>query len=229
MDVSLLKTSHEDLFLEQGWLLALGFDKGWVCVRITHKEWGNLEPWSLGAVAAGGNLAAFNEVMDVNSRHYLEPHDELLIYHSFWGVTPSPARIFVQYPPQVDLGSVLAIPRTIVGDIGYIDGKKSPFNGPFSTATELLTVKEKFPQFQAYNPLNDAMYNVMLNFDQRHYRYVVIKEKSLIRNILLNNVRRKLYTMGPAFPNATTLPNWLENMVGNDLLRYSLDVMREGA
>lgn len=230
---AILKTSHEELFLEQGHLLALGFNEGWACFRITHKEWGNLKPWSLGTVAAVSNLSDYNEIQDSNSRHYLEPHDEALIYHSFWGVTPTPARIYVQFPPRSDVGSVLSIPRTETGDAGYIDGDKSPFNGPFSTATEIFTVKERYPQVQAYNPLNDSMYNIMLNIDQRHYMYTIIKNKDLIRAILLGTTRRKLYTMGPAFPNAMTIPDWLKKSVGKstdgiDLLKYSLEVMVEG-
>lgn len=222
---AILKVSHEDLFLEQGYLLALGFFEGWACFRLQHKEWANLEPWSLGTVAALGNLSAYNEVQDSNSRHYLEPHDEALIYHSFWGVTPTPARIYVQYPPRTDLGSVLSVPRSVTGDVGYIDGRKSPFDGPFSPATELFTVKERYPQFQVYNPLNDSMYNVMLNFDQRHYSYEVIKDKDLIKDMLVGNRRVKKYTMGAAWPNAMTLPSWLKDLVTSDLLKYSLEVM----
>ena len=235
MDVSLLKTSHEDLFLDQGRLLALGFYEGWACFRITHREWANLNPWSLGtAIAGGGNLAAWNEVQDALARHYLEPHSELLIYHSFWGVTPVRARIYVQYPPRSEVGSVLAVPRVITGDVGYIDGEKSPFDGPYSIATEMITIREKFPAYQALNPLLDAMDNIMLNFDQMHYMYTIIKNKDLIKSMLVgNNSRVKKYTMGPAWPNATTIPDWLKKAVGKaadgtDLLAYSKDVMAEG-
>lgn len=229
MDVSLLKKSHEDLFLDQGHLLALGFIDGWVCFRITHREWSNLNPWSLGAVAATSNLAAYDEVQDAQSRHYLEPHSQLLIYHSFWGVTPVRARIYVQYPPRTEIGSILSVPRTITGDTGYIDGEKSPFDGPYSIATELITISDKYPQYQVYNPLNDAMDNVMLNFDQMHYMYNIIKNKDLVKSILIgSNSRVKKYTMGPAWPNATPIPDWLKKSAGEDILAYSLTVMEEG-
>jgi len=229
MRVSLLKQSHEDLFLEQGWLLALGFFEGWACFRITHREWSNLKPWSIGVnIAAGANLGAWDGVMDANSRRYLEPHSDLLIYHSFWGVAPTKARIFVQYPPRSEIGSSLAIPRVITGDVGYIDGEKSPFDGPFSPATELITVKEKYPQYQALNPIADPMENISLNFDQMHYMYTIIKSKDMIRNMLVGSGRVKKYTMGPAWPNATTIPEWLKKSIGPDLLKCSLDVMAEG-
>jgi len=228
MQVSLLKQSHEDLFLEQGWLLALGFSEGWACFRIKHKEWANLEPWSLGEVTALANLADYDVIQDSQSRHYLEPHNEGLIYHSFWGVTPTRARIYVQYPPRAEIGSMLSIPRSVTGDIGYIDGQKSPYTGPFSLATELFTVKEKYPQVQVYNPLNDDMYNVMLNFDQRHYSYQVIRNIDLIRDMLTGNRRVKKYTMGPAWPNVTTAPDWLKRAVGATLLADTLKIMEEG-
>lgn len=228
MQVSLLKTSHEDLFLVQGFLLALGFYEGWACFRINHKEWANLEPWSLGAVSALDNLSAYNEIQDAQSRHYLEPHTESLIYHSFWGVTPTRARIFVQYPPRADIGSILSVPRTETGNVGYIDGQKSPFTGPFSLATEIFTVKEKYPQVQVYNPLNDAMYNVMLNFDQRHYSYTIIKDKDLIKSMLIGNRQVKKYSMGPAWPNVMTIPTWLKDAVGATLLADTLKMMTEG-
>ncbi|MBA7684905.1 hypothetical protein ES703_93318 [subsurface metagenome] len=60
------------------------------------------------------------------------------------------------------------------------------------------------------------MANVLLNFDQMHYRYVVIKNKDLIRSMLTGATRVKKYTMGPAWPNATTIPDWLKKAVGDD-------------
>lgn len=228
MDISLLKRSHEDLFLDQGHLLALGFFEGWVCFRITHREWSNIKPWSLGACAALSNLALWDEVQDATSRHYLEPHNQLLIYHSFWGVAPVRARIYVQYPSRTEVGSILSVPRAITGDMGYIDGEKSPFDGPYSITTEMITVKEKYPQYQVYNPLNDAMDNVMLNFDQMHYMYTIIKNRDLIKSMLVGSTKVKKYTMGAAWPNATTIPDWLKKVVGVDVLNYSLHVMEEG-
>lgn len=228
METVLLKRSHEDLFLEQGWLLALGFAQGWACFRIAHKEWSRLKPYSLGAVAALGNLATADDLWDAASRRYLEPFDNQLIYHTFWGVTPPRARIFTEYPPRAALGSMVNVARTTDGEVGYIDGDDSPFDGPFSLDTELLAVKEGYPQVQAYNPLNDAMYNVMMHFAQRHYRYTIIKNRELIKEMLIGNRRVKKFTMGRAWPDAMSIPDWLKKAVTDDLLKYSLTVMEEG-
>ena len=210
---AILKVSHEDLFLQQGYLLALRFKEGYACFRINDVEWSNLEPWSLGAVAAGGNLADYDQVQDANSNHYLEPFDKLLIYHSFWGVTPAPARVFVQFPGRTDVGSMLSTPRLISGDIGYIDGYKSPFWGPYSKATEIITVRDKYPQFQVLNPTGDAITNVMVNFDQRHYTYQIMRDPNLLRDMLLGKVIAKKYTMGPAW-TMMSCPEWLRDLLG---------------
>lgn len=222
---AVLKTSHEDLFLQQGWLLALHFAEGWACFRIVDLEWANLEPWSLGAVLAGANLVDYDQVQDVNANHYLEPYDTKLIYHSFWGVTPAPARIFVQYPGRTDLGSILSAPRILTGDIGYVDGHTSPFWGPYSKKTELFTVKERYPQFQALDPTGDNFANVMVNFDQRHYTYQIITDRALIKDMLVGSRTVKKYTMGPASSKTMTIPDWLQKAVTSPLLDYSLNVM----
>lgn len=225
MEQTLLKQSHEDLFLEQGWLLALGFFEGWVGFRIQQKQWANLQPWSLGTVAALSNLSAYNEIMDSNKRHYLEPYEDGIIYHTFWGVTPPPARIKVQYPPRKNIGSMLAVDRSESDNVGYIDGYKSPFWGPFSRETEIFTLKERYPAYQAYNPLNDSMYNVMMNFDQRQYTYEIITDKALLKDMLIGGVRVKKFTMGNAYPNPMSIPKWLADLAGTELLTYSNKVM----
>jgi len=206
---AILKTSQEELFLQSGHYLVLHFSQGYACFRVTDVEWANLEPWPLGAVAALSNLTDYDQVQDANANHYLEPLDNLLIYHTFWGVTPATARIYVQYPGRADLGSILSTPRTITGDIGYIDGHKSPFWGPMSRATEVISVKDKYPQFQVYNPTGDDYVNVMMNFDQRHYRYQIIRDPGLIKDLISGKQARKLYTMGGAWPNPMDVPQWL--------------------
>ncbi len=231
MDKVILTKSHEDYFLDQGHLLALGFREGWFCVRILQRQWSGLRPWSLGAVAAGANLANYDEIQDANQRHYLEPFIDGLIYHSFWGVTPTPARIFVQFPPRTDMGSMLQIPRSIAApaNVGYIDGYQSPFDGPFSLKTEIFTVKERYSAYQAYNPVGDAMTNVMLNFDQMQYSYEVITDLDLIKSMLIGERRVRKYTMGTADPLPMRMPQWLLDIVNNkssQLLQFTLDVVR---
>jgi hypothetical protein len=225
MNTVLEKRSHEDLFLDEGYFFALAFRDGWFCGRVVTRQWANLQPRSLGAVAAGGNLALYDEIQDASNRHYFEPYKNELLYHSFFGVAPAPARIKWQLPIKNDLGSMLQVGRSLTDNVGYIDGYKSPFFGPFSPATEIFTVKERYPAFQVHDPLLDPMSNVMLNIDQRQYTYQVIRDKDHVKALLTGRERVKKYTMGNADPLPMPMPQWLQQLIGNDLLNYSLSIL----
>ncbi len=220
-----LKRHHEDYYLDQGWYFALSFNEGWFVGRVVDRMWSNLEPWALGPVASLGNLAAYDDVEDTNARRYLDPFKEEIIYHTFWGITPASARIKWQNPIRQDLGSMLDKTRALNDQVGFIDGYKSPFHGPFSTATELFTVKERYPAFNVLNPTGDAMPNVMLNFDQRQYTYTVVRDKTAVKDLLVGNRRVKKFTMGTADPQPMKMPLWLMNLIGSDMLTYTQAVM----
>jgi len=224
-----MKESHENLFLKEGYLLALQFAQGWACFRILGWEPSNVKPYSLGAVAALGNLAAWNEIVDAGPRRYLMPPDEKWIYHSFYGVNKPKARVFFQYPTRQDRMNLVAVQRTITGDVGYVDGEMSPFDGPFALKTQVFTVKELYPAFNCYNPLNDAMDNVMLNFDVMRYSYVIIKNRDIIREILTLRRPGRLHTVAGIDPEPARIPDWLSDLVGKDLLNYSQSVIEEGS
>lgn len=226
MQISLLKESHESQFLKEGYLLGLQFAQGWCCFRILGGEPSNVKPYSLGAVDGGKNLASWDEIKD-DSRRYLMPPEEDWIYHSFYGVNKPKARIFFQYPTREERWSLVAVQRTITGDVGYIDGEMSPYDGPFSVKSQIFTVHELYPAFQCYNPLPDAMDNVMLNFDIMKYSYLIIKNRDLIRDILTLKRPGRLYTMG-GIDRVTRAPDWLTKLVGTDLLNYSKSVIEEG-
>ena len=208
MQISLLKESHENLFLREGYLLALKFQQGYACFRILGWEPSNVKPYSLGAVTALSNLAAWNEVVDAGNRRYLMPSEEYWIYHAFYGVNKPKARIFFQYPTRQDRWNLVAVQRTITGtaavapDVGYIDGEMSPFDGPFALKSQLFTVHELYPAFNCYNPLGDAMDNVMRP--------------------------GRLHTVAGIDPQPARMPDWLGDLVGKELLEYSKTVIEEG-
>ena len=222
---AILKESHENRWLEQGWYFALQFREGWACCRVTSREPANLRPFSLGLVAAGGNLAAWREIQDAAANRLLMPQNDQFIYQAFWGVTPPKARVYVQFPPRADIGSLLGQTRVITGDVGYIDGDMSPFGGPLSPKTELFTVYERYPAFQVFNPLGTAMYQVLMQFDIMKYSFKVLKNRALIRDLLVGNRKVKKYTMGQADPNPMTIPKWLSEVVTLDLLTWTNSVM----
>jgi len=233
MRVSLLKESHENLFLKEGYLLALQFSNGWAVFRITGWEPSNVKPYSLGVagdypLASGGNLASWDEITDASTRRYLMPPEEFWINHIFYGVNKPKARIFYQYPTRQDRWNLVAVQRTIIGDVGYIDGEMSPFDGPFTLKSQIFTVHELYPAFQCYNPIADPMDNVMLNFDIMRYSYVLIKNKELIRDVLTLKRPGRLHTVAGIDPQPARMPDWLSDLVGKDLLDYSKTVIEEG-
>jgi len=225
MDIALLKQSHEEKFLQAGYYLGLQFKTGWIVSRILGREWGNLRPYSVGAVAAGGHLAAWNEIKDATDKHYLEPAKRWLWYHTFWGLNTPNARVYVRYPTKSDIGSLTTTTREIDADVGYVPGEDSPYEGPFSAKTELFTAYEKYPAFQVSNVTGDAYANVMFNFDTMKYSYQIIKDKRLIEELLLGKRQCKKYTMGPVDPMPTTVPRWLEDLVGAELIKWTEDLM----
>jgi hypothetical protein len=229
MDTVLLKESHENLFLKEGHLLALQFNQGWICFRITGAEQSNLKPFSLGAVAAAGNLAAWNEIQDANNRRYLMPPEGRWLNQIFWGVNKPKVRIYFQYPSRQDRWNLLAVQRTITGDVGYVDGEMSPYDGPFSVKSQIFTVHDLYPAFNVYNPLPDAMDNVCLNFDIMRYSYVIVSDRELIRNVLTFKKPGKVHTVAGIDPSPAVCPDWLVDDAGNDLLQYSKTVMQEGS
>jgi len=228
MEATLLKESHENQFLREGYLLALQFAQGYACFRILGWEPSNVKPYSLGAVAAASNLAAWDEIIDANTRRYLMPPEERWIYHSFYGVNKPKARIFFQYPTRQDRGNLVSVQRTITGDVGYIDGEMSPYDGPFALKSQVFTVHELYPAFQCYNPLGDAMDNVMLNIDVMRYSYHIIKNRDLIKDILTLKRPGRLHTMAGIDPEPARIPDWLSDLVGKDLLAYSKTIIEEG-
>lgn len=225
MDIALLKQSHEDRFLEIGYYLGLQFNSGWVVSRILGREWANLRPFPVGIVAAGGHLANWNEIQDATGQWYLRPSKRELWYHTFWGVNTPNARVYVRFPTKNDIGSLTTTTRLIDGDVGYVPGEDSPYEGPFSVKTELFTVYERYPGFQVSNVTGDGFANVMFNFDTMKYTYQLIKDKRLIEQLLVGGKTCKKYTVGPVDPAPTTIPKWLEDLVGAKLINWTKDLM----
>jgi len=225
MEVALLKQSHEDRFLEVGFYLALQFKTGWVVSRILGREWANLRPYSVGKVDAGDHLAAWNEILDASARRYLEASKDALIHHIFWGINTPNARVYVQYPTKSNIGSLTTTTREIDGDVGYVPGEESPYEGPFSVNTELFTVHERYPAFQVSNVTADDFENVMFRFSVMKYTYHLIKDKKLLEQLLVGGKTCRKYTMGPVDPQPATVPNWLQGLVGDKLIRWTADLM----
>jgi len=225
MEIALLKQSHEEKFLEASYYLGLEFKSGWIVSRITGREWANVKPYSVGAIAAGADLANWNEIQDPTGKHYLEPAKRDLWYHIFWGINTPNARVYVRFPTKNDIGSLTTTTRAVAGDVGYIAGSDSPYDGPLSVKTELFTLYERYPAFQVSNITEDAFANVMFDFDVMKYSYQLIKDKRLIEQLLVGGKSCKRCTVGPVDPGPTTVPKWLEDLVGFELMNWTKDLV----
>jgi len=226
--ISLLKESHENLWLQEGHFVALQFAQGWIVFMIQGREHSNLRPFSLGAVASQSNLGDWDEIKDASDRKYLMPTKEAFLKQTFWGVTPPKARVFFQYPSRQDRWSLIAVTRTLTGAIGYIDGDMSPFEGPFSSKTEIWTVYQLYPAFQIYNPTKLAMLDVKLHFDVMNYTYKIVDDKAMFREFLAGERRVRKHTVGGVDPAPATCPDWLVKLnVAKDkteLFKYSREL-----
>jgi hypothetical protein len=225
---AILQESHKTRWLEAGWYLALQFSEGHVVFRIKGREFSNMKPFSLGAVAAGANLAAWTQIQDAQARFFLMPQSQGFIYHHFWGITPPKARGYIQYEPTQDVGNLLSLTRGITlanGNIGYVNGDMSPYEGPYSPETELFTVFQKYPAFNVLNPVTDAMANVKMAFETMKYSYTIVTNQATIKSLLVGNQKVKKYTMGRVDPDAIKLPQWLTELVPKSLLEYTNTVM----
>lgn len=228
VQVSLLKESHENYYLQEGHFVALQFSQGWIVVMITGAEPSDQRPFSLGGVSAQSNLSDWDEIKDSSNRKYLEPTKEDFLKQIFWGVSPAKARVFFQYPSRQDRWSLIAVTRTLTGTIGYIDGEMSPWDGPFSRKTEIWTVYQLYPAFNIYNPILERMLDVKLNFDVMNYTYGIIKDKEMIRQFLSGERRVRKHTVGGIDPSPATAPQWLEKLnktaEGEDIFKYTRDL-----
>ena len=215
-------------FLKPTWVFGLLFEQGWVFARVTGREFTDISPYPLGALAALSNFSAgWNEIAEIgvtSPRRYPEPQKTEIIYQYFWGVTPPETRIFTQYPPRADT-RILIERLNLTGDIGYINGRLpygSPYDAP-SAKTEMWGVAEAYPQFQGFNPTNDAITNVLLHIAYCKYTYGWITSMDLVKDLVEDRRKVHKWIMGP--PDAPMdAPQWLRRAYTSDLLSYSKEV-----
>ncbi len=203
----------EEMWLEPGYYLALQFDNGWHVVRVLGREMSSLKNYNLkydaGTTthATVTTTADWDEAKDSANRYYLEPQTEDTIYHLFWGGSPVSAdiRFFMQYESRKDRWNLTGI-RNVPGDVGFIDSEETPYTDP-SIKTELFTIKERYPVFKAYNATLSTQ-TIYQNFYFMKYLYEVIKDESLIKELLAPGQRRcKKYTMG-GIDRVIRAPEW---------------------
>lgn len=163
----------------------------------------NLAEYSLGsasALAVAGT--GYNEIEDASGNNYLESPNENELYQSWWGVTPSYARIYRQFPGGVNRGSLIT-DRAIGGQIGWIDGAMAPYREP-SPITMMHTMKGLNAQFLGYHPrARPASITVYMYFWIA--RFIVERITPTPEQL----AQAKVYTPGGARP-LIAAPLWVE-------------------
>jgi len=210
-------------FLDQGYILGLGFDEGILFVEITAREPKYFE-YEFEKIDPKSGLSEWNDLAKDSRNRYLEPVDKNQIYQIYYGIKPTAAWLYMKFPSDIDRWTFID-QITIGKPNGALPGDLSPYEKP-SIATELFTLKDVYPKFQIYNPTDEPITPVMRVIGMA-YEYLIIRDKKLIREYIEGKRRRKLYYLGGVSPH-TMAPQWLKSIDGViDLLNFSKAVISE--
>jgi len=209
---------------KENWFVGLIFDEGYWVVRLVRKQQRTVYrdyAFNSGSAISAGSTSGWETPTDSEGRYYLEPQTDDIIYQFFIGISPSIARLYLAYPKRQDRMSLIA-PRDVPGNIGYWSGEDSPYNDP-SPETELWTVKDLVPYFNAENPgVTGTSLKVYANFFITPFTYKVVREKALIKKFIDGERRCSMITMGdPEKP--ISAPAWLKEDYGDFLVEVEED------
>jgi len=201
-------------FLKPGHYLAVAFREGPVFFRITGREIMSYEPYEVGVVRAGQTTDAIEPTKPGTSDRLLEPENQRFILHTFVGVAPEEAEVYLEFPPRIARYNLRGT-RSVPGPVKWVDGVKSPFGDPDERA-ELITFLDLYPAFRVANQSGRDIY-AMLGFEVAKYSYRIIRDTKLIDKLIDGRKSCKIYT----FLEPYDAPAWLVKLVGNDLFSYA--------
>jgi len=167
-------------------------------------------PYSFGAISAGSS-SGWKRPQDAQTRYFLEAAEESVAIHHFTGVSPTRAEIYLQYPLDKDRNSLVGS-RTVGSGIGiFAEGKNSPYRDP-SPRTELLSLKDIGPAFNAYTPVAAT---VRVFFWAVCYRITppitaVMDRISKPEEQMLDEERRRARVLPIFGKTPTEAPSWLQ-------------------
>ncbi len=200
-------------FLKPGHYLAVAFREGPVFFRVTGREVMAYEPYEVGKIAAGQSSDWIEPKNDRGDR-ILEAEAQRFILHSFVGVAPEEAEVYLQFPPRNDRMNLRGT-RKVPGPVKWIDGVTSKFEEP-NANSELISFLDLYPAFNVVNEGGEDIY-AMLSFHVAKYTYRVIRDTKLIDTLIEGKKACKIYT----FLEPYEAPSWLVKLVGNDLFKYA--------
>ncbi len=184
------------LFLEENFLLGLGFPQGYIFFRIQRKEFFVYLYDELASMAADAYVAEAQFGItgrNVTNAFRIATQTNHL-YQIFRGQNPSQLKTYLGMPyttPQFNLDEAA---RLIKSDWGYLSGWESPLNYP-SPESEVWVPYRLDVGFALYNPTNDTIYP-LIKFYMLRYDAQLIRDVDLIMRILERKTACRLATVG---------------------------------
>lgn len=191
-------TEVNNLLLKENYILGLNFGgKGVVFFRVEAKEVVNYVYDEIAELGVNEfrnydrlGISSFNVSNAFRVTH------EPIIYHMFYGISPSAVRLYPAYPVDAPIGNLEERNVFARGPFGYKDGFQSPFPKP-SSLTELFVPYNTQIGWAVHNPLNNNA-KPLINFVIGKYLVDVICDSDLISRILSGKKEARIATLGGA-------------------------------
>lgn len=205
---------------KENFFVGLLFDEGYWLIKMLRRQGLTVHmPYDFddGDTIAVNSTSGWESPTDAQGRFYLEPTEEETVYEFFTGISPSQAKMYLQYTQREDRLNLIA-PRPVPGTIGFWDGEFSPYHDP-GPLTELWTVHDIVPYFNVENPgISGESVGISASFYINAYTYQVIKEKNKILSFLRGEKRCTVRTMGDGH-RPIKAPSWLNEDYGEYMLQ----------
>jgi len=201
----------EDHIPQENYYVGLLFYEGYWFVKLLRKQQLTFfRPYTFedDTAIAVDSTSGWEGPADAQGRFYLEPQEEEYIYQFFTGISPSQAKVYLQYTQREDRMNLIT-PRPVPGNIGYWDGEATPYTDP-APLTELWTVHDIYPYFNVENPgITGESEVIRAGFYLTEYSYQVVKDVEKIKSFLRGNQRCTVRTMGDPY-RPIKAPSWLK-------------------
>jgi len=200
----------EKFIPKENWYVGLLFNEGYWFFKILRRQQLTVfKPYEFDDnVAIQVNATSGWEApADALGRFYLEPQEEEYVYQVFTGISPSQAKMYLDYEQRDDRMNLIT-PRTVPGNIGFWNGEMSSYNDP-SPQTELWMVHDQYPYFNVENPgITDEETVISASFYISVFTYQVVEDKQKILSFLRGDKRCTVRTMGDG-SRPIKAPAWL--------------------
>jgi hypothetical protein len=216
LDVDLSRI--EDRILQPNYLLMLGFPDGWVPLRILYADplfYFVYDPIAEGAMT--GPIPAAVSTNGITGLGWQDPirfsssyipgrPDNVLrlgtsnigqLIQTFIGISPKMLRLYRQVPMGTNVASLPSVPNawsSTYNQMGWIDGRESPFSAP-SPRSEMIIPPMLDVAFAMANPTPEPMNPLFLLVINR-VSAGVIGDVDLIEKMLSRRVYVKYYNVG---------------------------------